>query len=98
MGDGGGVIQPGSLMFDMGNVDIERLHDYVMSTLEDYDVKTEQIPVDRPIPPNLQQRQFVAQGFYSLFREKAMKGEVYSAKESILFTTTYHHASKIGRA
>ncbi len=88
MGDGSGVIQPGSLMFDMGNVDIDRLHDYVMSTLEDYDVKTEQIPVDKPIPANLQQRQFVAQGFYSLFREKAVKGEVYSAKESILFTTT----------
>ena len=51
-------------------------------------MKTEQIPVDKPIPENLQQRQFVAQGFYSLFREKAMKGEVYSAKESILFTTT----------
>ncbi len=64
------MIQPGSLMFDMGNVDIDRLHYYVMSTLEDYDVKTEQIPVDKPIPANLQQRQFVAQGFYSLFRKR----------------------------
>lgn len=87
-GDGNGVIQPGSLMFDMGNVDIERLHDYVLSTLDDYDVKTEQIAVDKPIPKNLQQRQFVAQGFYSIFRQKALSGEVYSAKESILFTTT----------
>ncbi len=88
MGDEEGVIQPGSLMFDMGNVDIDRLHKYVLDTLDDYDVKTEQIPIGKSIPKNLQQRQFVAQGFYSLFREKALKGEVYSAKESILFTTT----------
>lgn len=88
MGDGDGVIQPGSLMFDMANVDIDRLHAYVMDTLGDYDVKTEQIPVDKAIPANLQQRQFVAQGFYSIFRDKVLKGDVYSAKESILFTTT----------
>jgi succinate dehydrogenase/fumarate reductase flavoprotein subunit len=88
MGDGDGVIQPGSLMFDMANVDIDKLHGYVMATLDDYDVKTEQIPVDKPIPKNLQQRQFVAQGFYKVFRGKVLSGEVYSAKESILFTTT----------
>ncbi len=88
MGDEKGVIAPGSLMFDMGNVDIERLHEYVMSTLSDYDVKTEQIPIDQPIPENLQQRQFVVQGFYSIFRDKALSGEVYTAKESILMTTT----------
>ena len=83
-----GVIQPGSLMFDIGNVDIDRLHKYVLGTLGDYDVRTEQIPVDKPIHPSLQQRHFVVQGFYSIFREKALKGEVYTAKESILFTTT----------
>lgn len=88
MGNAEGLIAPGSLMFDMAGVDIDKLHDYVMSTLDDYDVKTEQIPVRQPIPANLQQRQFVAQGFYSIFREKALSGEVYTQKESILFTTT----------
>ena len=88
MGNAEGLIAPGSLMFDVANVDIDRLHDYVMSTLDDYDVKTEQIPVRAPIPENLQQRQFVAQGFYSIFRDKALSGEVYTQKESILFTTT----------
>ncbi len=88
MGDQSGAIQPGSLMFDIGNVDLEVLHKYVMSTLDDYDIKTEQIPVNGAIHPNVQQRQFVAQGFYSLFRQKALSGEVYSAKESVLFTTT----------
>jgi len=88
LGSEDGVMQPGSLMFDMGNVDIEKLHKYVLSTLDDYDVRTEQIPVSEPISPNLQQRHFVVQGFYKIFREKALKGEVYTGKESILFTTT----------
>lgn len=88
LGSEDGVMQPGSLMFDMANVDIEKLHKYVLGTLEDYDVKTEQIPVSQPIPEHLQQHNFVVQGFYKLFREKALSGEVYSAKESILFTTT----------
>jgi hypothetical protein len=90
-GNKDGKIAPGSLMFDMGNVDIEKLHAYALEHLDDFDVKTEQIPIDpvnRPIPKNLQQRQFVLQGFYSLFREKALSGQVYTTKESILMTTT----------
>jgi hypothetical protein len=87
-GNEDGVIQPGSLMFDIGNVDTDKLHKYLLSTLDDYDVRTEQIPVSAPIHPTLQQRHFVAQGFYKIFREKALKGEVYTTKESILFTTT----------
>jgi len=87
-GDSKGAIQPGSLMFDIGNVDLETLHDYVLSTLDDYDVKTEEVAVDGVIPAGLQQRQFLAQGFYSLFRKKAIDGEVYSGKDSVLFITT----------
>lgn len=90
-GNKDGQIAPGSLMFDMGNVDIEKLHVYAMEHLDDFDVKTEQIPIDpenKPIPKNLQQRHFVLQGFYSLFRDKALNGEVYTTKESILMTTT----------
>ena len=83
-----GQIQPGSLMFDLGNVDIDKLHDYVKANLDDFDVKTEQIPINSVIPDGIQKRQFVAQGFYSTFREKAISGEVYTEKESITFTTT----------
>lgn len=87
LGTGEGAMQPGSLMFDMANVDVEALHSYVLDTLFDYDAKNEMIPLG-PIPEGVQRRQFVVQGFYSLIRDKIRAKEVYSAKQGILFTTT----------
>ena len=86
MGDDEGLIQPGSLMFDMGNVDIEKLYQYVLKNIDDFDVKTDQIPIHHDIPAHLQQRHFNIQGFFDLFREKG--SEVYARKSSLLLTTT----------
>lgn len=88
LGDEDGLIQPGSLMFDMGNVDIERLYQYVLENLDDFDVKTEQIPIHHEIPPQLQQHHFNVQGFFHLFQKGLHSGEVYSKKSSLLLTTT----------
>lgn len=88
MGDKDGLIQPGSLMFDMGNVDIERLYQYVLHNLDDFDVKTEQIPIHHEISPQLQQHHFNVQGFFQMFQEGLRSGELYSKKGSLLLTTT----------
>lgn len=88
MGDESGLIQPGSLMFDMGNVDIEKLYQYILKNIDDFDVRTEQIPIHHPIPVHLQQHHFNVQGFFKLFQEPLRSGEVYSRKGSLLLTTS----------
>jgi hypothetical protein len=87
--DGDAALQPGTMMFDMANVDATRLKAYIDSHAEDFEWASECVAM-RDFSPRLEQRHFVAQGFLSVVRRGLETGELYLGRDSILLLTTVH--------
>lgn len=84
-----GTAQPGTLMFDMGGVDTDRLKAYMDAHREDFEWASELVALD-PFSPTLQQQHFVGQGFLDLVARGMADDELYLGRDSILFLTTVH--------
>ncbi|BDI22098.1 FAD-dependent oxidoreductase [Herbiconiux sp. L3-i23] len=89
VGNDFGVSQPSTLMFDMGNVDTERLKQYMDDHLDDFEWASEMVAL-KPFADDLQQTHFVGQGFLDLVAEGLASEELYLGRDSILFLTTTH--------
>lgn len=89
VGNEQGVSQPGTLMFDMGNVDTAALKTYVDEHLEDFEWSSEMVAL-QPFSERLQQEHFVGQGFLDLIGRGLREKKLYLGRDSILFLTTTH--------
>jgi hypothetical protein len=84
-----GMLQPGTLMFDMGKVDVGALKRYMDSQRDEFEWTSECVAL-RPFSKELVQQHFVGQGFSGLVRHARSTGELYLGRDSILFLTTLH--------
>ncbi|MAB81763.1 FAD-dependent oxidoreductase [Microbacterium sp. UBA3394] len=89
VGNDEGVSQPGTLMFDMANVDTEKLKAYMDSHLDNFEWASEMVAV-QPFSDRLQQKHFVGQGFLDVVGDALRTGDLYLGRDSILFLTTTH--------
>jgi hypothetical protein len=89
MGNGNNVSQPGTMMFDMGNVDTDKLKNYMDTHMEDFEWASELVALS-PYSDRLQQNHFVGQGFLDLVAKGVADDELYLGRDSILFLTTVH--------
>lgn len=89
VGNDHGVSQPGTLMFDMANVDTAALKTYMDEHLDDFEWASELVAL-QPYADDLQQQHFVGQGFLDVIGEGLSSGELYLGRNSILFLTTTH--------
>lgn len=87
-GDGKGNVQPSSAMFEMANVDTERLYQYIIENKEEFGRLSDLVPfVDSPYK---NQKFFVAQGYQSLVDYAKATGELVFGRENIHTTTGLH--------
>lgn len=89
VGNDEGVSQPGTLMFDMANVNTDRLKEYMDSHLDAFEWASEMVAL-QPFSDDLQQTHFVGQGFLEEIGQGLDSGELYLGRNSILFLTTTH--------
>lgn len=87
-GDGQGKTQPSSAMFEMANVDTERLYTYILRNQGEFGRLSDLVPfADSPYK---NQRFFVAQGYQSLVDHAKAKGELVFGRENVHTTTGLH--------
>jgi hypothetical protein len=87
--DGDSRMNPGTLMFDMANVDTAVVKAFLDDHPDQFEWAAECVPL-RPFSSHLEQRHFVAQGFIDLARDGRQAGELYMGRDTILFLTTTH--------
>jgi Dehydrogenases (flavoproteins) len=80
-------MQPSTLMFEMSNVDTDRLYQYILDNPDDFEWKSDVVPI-RPFSDKLVKKYFVAQGFKKFVAEALDKGELYIGRDSILLLNT----------
>lgn len=84
-----GALQPGTLMFDMANVDTQTVKDYVDHNPAEFEWASECVAL-RPFSARLEQRHYVAQGLRSLVGGGIAEGSLDLGRDSVLFLTTVH--------
>lgn len=87
-----GKAQPGSAMFEMADVDVEKTYDYIAKNPEDFEFKTDCVPL-REYSPKLKQHYFVAQGFKKLVAQAVAAGELKFGRDSIIILNGVHPGS-----
>jgi hypothetical protein len=78
-----GKMQPSSSMFEMSNVDVEALYEYILRNPDDFEWKSDIVPL-RSFSDRLKQHYFVAQGFKSLVNKGIKDGSLRFGRDSIL--------------
>jgi hypothetical protein len=84
-----GKAQPATLMFEMSNVDIDKLYQYMLDNPDDFEWKSDYVPV-RDFSDKLSQKYFVAQGFKKFVKLASERGELYIGRDSILLLNSVH--------
>jgi len=82
-------MSPSSSMFEMANVDNNRLLQYIKKNIEDFEFYTDCVPL-REFSPRFNQHYFVAQGFNSLVRKAVEAGDLHFGRDSILLLNGIH--------
>ena len=78
-----GLMQPCSAMFEMANVDESKLYRYVLDHPEEFEWKTDAIPL-RAFDSRLKKNYFVIQGFKTLVQQAMDSGELRFGRNSLL--------------
>ncbi|WP_110461795.1 FAD-dependent oxidoreductase [Ruminiclostridium sufflavum] len=87
-----GKAQPGSSMFEMANVDTDKVYDYIYNNPEDFEWKSDLVPV-REYSDRLKQHYFVAQGFKKLVKKAVEAGELCFGRDSVIVLNGIHPGS-----
>ncbi|MFC4301907.1 FAD-dependent oxidoreductase [Cohnella boryungensis] len=82
-------MQPSTLMFEMSNVDTDKLYQYILDNPEDFEWKSDAVPV-REYSDRLVSKYFVAQGFKRFVKTAIENGELYIGRDSILLLNSVH--------
>lgn len=87
-----GKAQPGSAMFEMADVDVERVYEYILNNPEDFEFKTDCVSL-RPYSDRLKQHYFVAQGFKKLVKQAIEAGDLSFGRDSVIVLNGIHPGS-----
>ena len=84
--------QPGSSMFEMADVDVEKTYDYIVNNPEDFEFKTDCVPL-KPYSDRLKQHYFVAQGFKKLVKKAIENHDLCFGRDSVIILNGVHPGS-----
>lgn len=87
-----GKAQPGSSMFEMVDVDVEKVYEYIRNNPDDFEWKSDIIPV-RAYSDRLKQHYFVAQGFKKPVKEAVEAGDLQFGRDSVIVLNGIHPGS-----
>ncbi len=80
---------PSSAMFEMANVDTEKVFRYIMENPDDFEFKSDIVPM-REFDDRLKQQYYVAQGFKKLIKIAVEKGELKFGRDSVIVLNGIH--------
>ena len=90
LGDGTtGKMSPSSSMFEMANVDTEKVYQYILDHPDDFEFKSDIVPM-REFDDRLKQKYFVGQGFKSLVKEAIANGDLHFGRDSVIVLNGIH--------
>lgn len=84
--------QPMTMFFEMSNVDVDALQKYIDENPDDFEW-TSNLYSRTPLPPQLNQRYFVAQGFRKAVAEAKAKGDLYLGRDTVLLQSTMYEGT-----
>lgn len=87
-----GKAQPGSSMFEMVDVDTDRVYEYIYQNPGDFEWKSDLVPV-REYSDRLKQHYFVAQGFKKLVKKAVEAGDLCFGRDSVIVLNGIHPGS-----
>jgi hypothetical protein len=79
--------QPMTMFFEMANVDVDRVIAYIEANPDDFEW-TSRLHSRTPLPRELNQRYFVAQGYKRFVEEAMKKGELHLGRDTVLLQST----------
>lgn len=82
-------MSPSSSMFEMANVDTERVFRYIQENPEDFEFLSDIVPM-REFAPRLKQHYFVGQGFKKLVKEAVANGDLEFGRDSVIVLNGIH--------
>lgn len=82
-------MSPSSSMFEMANVDTDRVFQYIMDHPDDFEFKSDIVPM-REFDDRLKQKYFVGQGFKHLVHEAVEKGDLNFGRDSVIVLNGIH--------
>lgn len=79
--------QPMTMFFEMANVDVDAILDYMEKNPDDFEW-TSNLHSRTPLPKELNQRYFVAQGLMSFVKKAKAAGDYYVGRDTVLLQST----------
>lgn len=79
--------QPMTMFFEMANVDVAKILDYIEKNPDDFEW-TSRLYSRTPLPKELNQTYFVAQGYKKFVAEAKAKGDLVLGRETVLLQST----------
>lgn len=84
--------QPMTMFFEMSNVDAVALKKYIDENPDDFEW-TSNLYSRTPLPPQLNQTYFVAQGFRKAVAEAKAKGDLHLGRDTVLLQSTMYEGT-----
>lgn len=82
-------MSPSSSMFEMANVDTEKVFRYIQENPEDFEFLSDIVPM-REFSPRLKQHYFVGQGFKKLVKQAVEAGDLEFGRDSVIVLNGIH--------
>lgn len=80
---------PSSSMFEMANVDTEKVYQYILDNPDDFEFLSDIVPM-REFDDRLKQKYFVGQGFKKLVKQAVEAGELCFGRDSVIVLNGIH--------
>ncbi len=85
-------MSPSSAMFEMANVDTDKVFRYIQENPEDFEFLSDIVPM-REFSPRFRQHYFVGQGFKKLVKQAVDAGELVFGRDSVIVLNGIHPGS-----
>lgn len=82
-------MSPSSSMFEMANVDTEKVYQYILDNPEDFEFLSDIVPM-REFDDRLKQKYFVGQGFKKLVKQAVEAGDLCFGRDSVIVLNGIH--------
>lgn len=82
-------MSPSSAMFEMANVDTEKVFRYIQENPDDFEFLSDIVPL-RDFSPRLKQHYFVGQGFKKLVKQAVEAGDLEFGRDSVIVLNGIH--------
>lgn len=85
-------MSPSSSMFEMANVDTNKVFHYIQNNMDDFEFLSDIVPM-RKFSPRFEQHYFVGQGFKKLVKQAVENGDLDFGRDSIIVLNGIHPGS-----